>query len=364
MSKGIKLRGVDSPLYKGKGRLSDAIEQQASLDHRGVYSQSPKVERRESAQKRPAAAQWLTTGLRAALSSSLFLGLAPVFGKLAIRLGLPPLFVVATRTILAALLIFVFLLIWKRQFLFIYPAGLLGCILAGWLNGTGSLLYYSALGRIDASFGQVIYSIYPLFVAIWLWLDHQTPSRLTILRLLMIVPALILLIAGNHHEIDIPGVLLMLGASALYALHLPVNQRVLYDMPAPTVTMYTLAAMSATVMPAFFFVNFKTMPATQSILALGGVTMVTFFARLTLFMGVKHLGGLQTALLGLGELLVTLFFSRIILKEYLNLYQWLGVLLLIASLSLVMFEKAPKQRQSSGGWLSWLRPPGLPPDLL
>jgi drug/metabolite transporter (DMT)-like permease len=297
------------------------------------------------------------------LTSALFLGLAPVFGKLAIRMGLPPLFVVATRTVLAALLLFIFMLIWKRQFLYIYPAGLLGCILAGWLNGTGSLLYYSALGRIDASLGQVVYSLYPLFVTLWLWLDHQRPSRLTMVRLLMTIPALLLLTAGNHHAIDLPGVLLMLGASALYALHLPINQRVLYDMPAPTVTMYTLAAMSATVIPALFFVNFGKVPEAQSWLALLGVTMVTFFSRLTLFLGVKHLGGLQTALLGLGELLVTLFFSRVILNEYLNLFQWAGVMLLIISLALVQFEKKPKQWQSSGGWLSWLRPPGLPPDI-
>lgn len=364
MRNSIKLRGnADDSLYKGKSKYADAIEQQAAFDHRGVISPAPQAERRVNAPKRTAAGQRLTTGLRAAFSSSLFLGLAPVFGKLAIRLGLPPLFVVATRTILAALLIFLFLLIWKRQFLFIYPAGLLGCILAGWLNGTGSLLYYSALGRLDASFGQVIYSIYPLFVVIWLWLDFQRPSQLTFIRLLMIIPALILLIAGNHHDVDIVGVFLMLGASALYALHLPVNQRVLYDMPAPTVTMYTLAAMSATVMPAFFFVSFKAAPETQSWLALLGVTLVTFFARLTLFLGVKHLGGLQTALLGLGELLVTLFFSRVILNEYLNIYQWLGVIIIIISQALVLFEKPPKHRLSSGGWLSWLRPPGLPPDL-
>jgi drug/metabolite transporter (DMT)-like permease len=305
----------------------------------------------------------IAAGQRAALSSALFLGLAPVFGKLAIRLGLPPLFVVATRTVLAALLLLSVMLIWRRHFLYIYPAGLLGCILAGWLNGTGSLLYYSALGRIDASLGQVIYSLYPLFVTLWLWMDYQIPSRLTLFRLLMIIPALILLVAGNHHHIDITGVILMLGASALYALHLPINQRVLYDMPAPTVTMYTLLAMSATVLPAFFFVNFGKTPATQSWLALLGVTLVTFCSRLTLFLGVKHLGGLQTALLGLGELLVTLFFSRVILKEYLNGYQWIGVILLITSLALAKFDKTPIRRQTSSGWLSWLRPPGLPTDI-
>jgi drug/metabolite transporter (DMT)-like permease len=340
--------------------MNDGINVRDGIEYRMKKKQGSGSDPHE---KRATKGQGVKTGLRAAFTSSLFLGLAPVFGKLAIKLGLPPMFVVAMRTILAAVLLLIFILIWKRQFLFIYPAGLLGCILAGWLNGMGSLLYYSALGRIDASLGQVIYSIYPLFVTLWLWLDRQRPSRLTVFRLLMIIPALILLTAGDRHSIDLPGVLMMIGASALYALHLPVNQRVLYDMPAPTVTMFTLVAMSATVLPALFFINFKTTPATQSWLALMGVTVVTFFSRLTLFMGVKHLGGLQTAMLGLGELLITLFFSRILLNEYLNIYQWCGVILLIASLALVKFEKASKAWQSSGGWLSWLRPPGIPPDL-
>ncbi len=49
-----------------------------------------------------------------------------------------------------------------------------------------------------------------------------------------------------------------------------------------------------------------------------GLTLVTFLSRLTLFMGVKHLGGMQTALLGLGELLVTLVFAHWMLGESLS----------------------------------------------
>jgi drug/metabolite transporter (DMT)-like permease len=304
------------------------------------------------------------SGIVAAFSSSLFLGLAPVFGKLAIRLGLHPLFVVALRTGLAALLLLLVIFLFRRSFLYIYPAGLLGCLLAGWINGIGSLLYYSALGRINASLGQVIYSLYPLFVALWLWLDRQKPSRLTGLRLALVVPALVMLTTSGGQEVDLIGVLMMLASAILYALHLPINQRVLYDMPAPTVTVYTLLAMSAAVLPALFFVTFPAPPAAGSWLALFALTTVTFLSRLTLFLGVKHLGGMQTALLGLGELLITIFFSHWLLNESLSLVQWGGVLLLMLSLALALFEKAPKRKPTaSGGWLNWLRPSALPSDL-
>jgi drug/metabolite transporter (DMT)-like permease len=316
-------------------------------------------------------------GLFSALASAAFLGMAPVFGKQAIRLGVPWQGVVALRTILAALLLLVVVLIYKRAFLYIYPAGLLGCLLAGGINGVGSLFYYAALGRIDASLGQLLYSLYPLFVVIWLWMDHQPPSRLTLFRLFLILPGLYLLISAPHQGVDIVGVLFMLVSSVLYALHLPINQRVLYDMPAPTVTLYTLLAMSAVVVPAFFISGVSLFPMfEQSSLRSGGfvvnayalwpvlgLTLVTFFSRLTLFLGIKHLGGMQTALLGLGELFITIVASHLWLGERLSTQQWVGALLLAVSLGLIAREKSKPPRYIGGGWLSWLRPPGLPKDI-
>lgn len=93
-----------------------------------------------------------------------------------------------------------------------------------------------------------------------------------------------------------------------------------------------------------------------------GLTLVTFFSRLTLFLGVKHLGGMQTALLGLSELLVTVFLAHLWLGERLSWMQWIGAGMLVASLFLVSLEKSPYQKASPGGFLSWLRPAGLPTE--
>lgn len=299
-------------------------------------------------------------GIYAALSSAFLLGLAPVFGKQAIRLGLQPLAVVALRTLFAAMLLLIVIAIVKRQYLFIYPAGLLGCLLAGWTNGLGSLFYYSALGRIDAGIGHLLYSLYPLFLIIWLFLDRQRPSKLTILRLSLTIPAVFLLTQASNGKIDLLGVAEMLVASALYALHIPINQRVLYDMPAPTVTVYTLIAMSMIVVPVYFFSGGNSTPAQPAaFVPLIGLTLVTFFSRLMLFLGVKHLGGLQTALLGLSELLVAVGFSYLWLGERFSTHQWVGASLLMISLVLVVVDRYPAQTRNRGGWLNWLNRPGL-----
>ena len=305
-------------------------------------------------------------GINAALLSAFFLGLAPIFGKLAINQNLNPIAVVAFRTLFATILLFIFMLIFNRKYLYIYPVGLAGCMLAGWINGLGSLFYYQALGKIDAGVGQLLYSLYPFFVVFWMMLDHQRPGKLTITRLVITLPAVFLLIKANGNSVDIIGVLEMLLAAALYALHLPINQRVLLDMPAPTVTLYTLLAMSAIVVPTYLFSgNPGELPLdTQFWWPLLGLTLVTVFSRVTLFLGVKSLGGLQTAILGLSELFVTIFLAHLWLGEHLSISQWVGAALLMASLLLVAFERPIQPANRQGGWFSWLSPPTqLPPDL-
>jgi drug/metabolite transporter (DMT)-like permease len=300
-------------------------------------------------------------GINAALFSAFFLGMAPIFGKQAIDMGISPYAVVALRTFLATLLLFMVMLIFRRKYLYIYPAGLIGCLLAGAINGAGSLFYYNALGKIDAGLGQMLYMLYPFFVAFWMFLDKQPISKMTLIRLALAVPAVGLLVQtnGNASPELWWGIVMMLVSSILYALHLPINQRVLFDIPAPTVTLYTLLSMSAVVVPAYFLSG-QTQPI--PVIAAGWtpillLTLVTFFSRLTLFTGVKHLGGLQTALLGLSELVITLLLSQLWLKESLTLLQWIGAGLLIISMALVAFEKAQPRKKQEGGLLGWLTSP-------
>jgi drug/metabolite transporter (DMT)-like permease len=303
-------------------------------------------------------------GITAALSSAAFLGLTPVFGKLAINIGFSPLAVAGLRTSMAAGLILVVMVLFYRPYLYIYPVGLIGCFLAGAINGLGSILYYMALERLDASVGQTLYLIYPFFVALWLILDHQPPSFLTIFRMGMAGLSLFLITSLPEHPTDPIGIILMLGAAALYALHLPINQRVLYEVPAPTVTLYTLIAMTAVVLPAYLLFDRQWIKPGFLWWPVVGLTIVTLLSRLALFFGVKHIGGMQTALLGLSELLVTILFSYIFLKENLVWTQWLGAAGLGLSLLLVQLEAPhPTQSGGKGGWLSWIRPPDLPRDI-
>ncbi len=305
-----------------------------------------------------------TAGITAAFSSALFLGFAPVFGKLAITQGFTPLAVVALRTGFAAGILLLVITVFYRQYLYIFPVGLIGCFLAGSINGFGSLLYYLALARLNASVGQLLYSLYPFFVAIWLTLDHQPPSRLTFFRIQLAAIAVFLLTRMPEQPIDLIGMAMMIGASILYAMHLPINQRVLFEVPAPTVALYTLLSMSAVVVPAYFLFDRAWPTVNLPWLPVFGLTFVTISSRIALFLGVKRIGGMQTALLGLAELLIAIIFSSIWLGESLSPLQWLGAIGLGLSLLLVMYDPPqPPTHSGKTGWLSWIRAPGLPKDI-
>ena len=301
------------------------------------------------------------TGVWAAVSSAVFLGLAPVLGKKAISLNFTYLQVAAFRTLIAALLLFVVLAIFRREYLYIYPAGLIGCSIAGVINGIGSLFYYGSLEYINASLGQLLYSLYPFFLAIWMTLDAQPLSKLSLFRIGLAVVALFLLLHNTNDSVtNYWGMVYMLIAALFYALHLPINQKVLYDVPAPTVTLYTLIAMSAVVVPAFLVFDFG-LPYRASWSPIIWLALATFFSRILLFMGVKHLGGMQTALLGLLELVITIGLSIFWLGEQLSLNQWLGAGFLCATILLATKEKpdAGKRHQGKISWLNWLRPPDI-----
>lgn len=300
-------------------------------------------------------------GILAAAGSAFFLGLTPIFGKQSILLGFTPFAVVAIRTSLATLLLFTFLVVFKRSLFYIYPLGLIGCLVAGFVNGVGSILYYVALSRIDASIGQLLYSFYPLFVALWLFLDRQPISRITLLRLILVLPGVYLLISNGEKSIDLIGAALMIGAALLYALHLLINQRILYEAPAPSVTFYTLLSMSITVIAAFLIFKPSLPPQGTSWIPLLCLAFITFLSRLTLFFGVKQLGGMQTSLLGLGELIVTMVFAQVFLHERLDANQWIGALLICVNMILVAYDKPTRVKRIGKGFLSWLNPPSISP---
>ncbi|MCC7446036.1 MAG: DMT family transporter [Anaerolineae bacterium] len=277
-----------------------------------------------------------TGALIALFLTPTLLGMAPLFGKLAYLGGSDPFTVAATRTVIAAAILWIVYLIFWRKFIYIYPAGLLGCVVVGMTNGIGSLFYYNGLHYLDASVAQLLNATYLIFVVILARLGGQPLTWRTRIRALLALLAVTLLTGGMAGRISWLGAGLMIANALMFAGTIILSQRVLYEMPSPTVTLYVLTTMAVVVVMARVVYRLEWIPqSTEAVGAIIGLGITTALSRLMLFVGVKKLGSLQTVLVGVFETAVALVLAFIFLHEQLTLVQWIGVGILLVSLFLI-----------------------------
>lgn len=283
--------------------------------------------------------QW-NLGLLWGLLSPLFLGIVPILAKVAYAAGVNVLTVVAFRTIIAAVFLWLGMLLFKRHLIRSSLPAVLSSMIAGAINGLGSIFFYTSLTRIDASLGQLVNISYLVFVTVFLRLAGQTISLLTIFRTALTIGAIYLLTRGGTGPADWLGVGMMLVAAITYAIQLVLSQRIMLDIPAPTMTLYAITAMAVVVTGAWFIAPVDlALVSTDGWQAIGLMALVTALSRLTLFLGVKAMGSIQTALLGVLEVVVTIVIAAVFLGERLTLLQWAGAAVLMVSIFLVRFEK-------------------------
>jgi drug/metabolite transporter (DMT)-like permease len=274
-------------------------------------------------------------GIAAALLTPLFLGAAPIFGKLAIHSGADPFTVAALRTAIAALLLWIVFGLFFRRYLYIYPAGLLGCVVIGAINGVGSLFYYGGLGVLDASLVQLVNGMYLVFAVLLTRFGGEPISRRVLLRVALALAALVLVTTFSSAPISGTGVILMLGSALTFAATVILSQYVVYEMPPATAAVYILSAMAVVVVMVWAAVGQRLTSLDQvramsvPILALAATTALS---RIAMFSGVKLLGSLQTAVVAIGEIGVSLALAYLALGERLTTLQWLGVGVLALSL--------------------------------
>ncbi len=276
-------------------------------------------------------------GVIAAFLTPMFLGLAPIFGKLSIQAGAEPFTVAALRTLVAVILLWGVYALFFRRFIFIYPAGLLGCVVIGVINGIGSLFYYGGLSLVDASMAQLLNGMYLVFAVLMVRIGGERLDFRMMVRVVLALVALLILTGFGSEPVNWLGVGLMLGNALMFAGTFILSQYVLYEMPSPTVALYVLSTMAVVVIMVWLATGVQPMDAglraaLPSIFILG---VTTALSRLAMFAGVKFLGSMQTAVLAITEIAVALVLSFAVLQERLTLEQWGGVAILTLSILLV-----------------------------
>lgn len=276
-------------------------------------------------------------GIVAIFATPVFLGMAPIFGKLAITAGADPFSVAALRTIVAVTLLWGVYAVFFRRYIYIYPAGLLGCVVIGAINGIGSLFYYGGLSMLDASLAQLLNGMYLPLAVLLSSTQGQQADRRTLVRVLLALLALVILTGFGSQPVNFTGVGLMLGSALMFSGTVILSQYVLYEMPARTVTLYILTTMCVIVSMVWLALGEPLsvevfQDAVPPILLLG---MTTALSRLAMFIGVKALGGMQTAIVAITEIGVALTLAFIVLGDRLTGAQVVGVGILVFTMLLI-----------------------------
>jgi drug/metabolite transporter (DMT)-like permease len=292
-------------------------------------------------------------GVVMAMLTPVFLGVAPIFGKMAINAGADPFSVAALRTLTAIAILWTVYLIFMRRFIFVSPAGLMGCIVIGGINGLGALCYYSGLGRLDAGLVQLLNGMYLVVAIILASIGGARIDGRTLLRVGLAVAALIILTGFGERRVDFVGVGLMLGSAVMFAGTISLSQYVLYEVPSQTMALYSLTTMAVVVSMVWLAIG-KLVPTDAAVLAVAPIIVLgitTALSRLAMYAGVKFLGGMQTAIMAVAEIGVALILSALVLGERLTSFQWFGVALLASCLLLIRQRDLVAQSYNPGAMI-------------
>ncbi|KXK17406.1 MAG: EamA-like transporter family protein [Chloroflexi bacterium OLB15] len=276
-------------------------------------------------------------GIAAALLTPLMLGLAPIFGKMAMFAGADPFSVAAIRTVIAAGLLWAVYGLFFRRYIYIYPAGLLGCVVVGAVNGVGSLFFYAGLGRLDASVVQLLNGTYLIFAVILAHISGERPDMRTLVRVGVAFMGLVMITGFGSAPLDWLGIGLMLGSALMFAGTVILSQYVLYEMPSQTAALYVITTMAVVVVVVWAGVGTPLAPGVIDLalapLILLGVS--TALSRLFMFTSIQAFGSLRTAIIAILEIVVALALAFVVLGDRLTPIQTFGAALLILSLLLV-----------------------------
>lgn len=292
-------------------------------------------------------------GVVMAMLTPVFLGVAPIFGKMAINAGADPFSVAALRTLTAIAILWTVYLIFMRRFVFVSPAGLMGCIVIGGINGLGALCYYSGLGRLDAGLVQLLNGMYLVVAIILASIGGARIDGRTLVRIGLAVAALVILTGFGERRVDFVGVGLMLGSAVMFAGTISLSQYVLYEVPSQTMALYSLTTMAVVVSMVWLAIG-KPVPTDAAALAVAPIIVLgitTALSRLAMYAGVKFLGGMQTAIMAVAEIGVALILSALVLGERLTPFQWFGVALLASCLLLIRQRDLVAQSYNPGAMI-------------
>ncbi|MEO1109893.1 MAG: DMT family transporter [Pseudomonadota bacterium] len=283
-------------------------------------------------------------GIGLVLLAAIFIALTPSMAKLAYQADANTLAVVTCRCVSAALGIGAYMMVTGRKLAFVfrdYPLG----PLTGTAQAFGSLGLLLAVAYIDAGLAFLIVFFHPFLVAI---VEHNRGNtELRPIHVILIgcaLSGLALAVTAGLGVSNYFGV----GAAVLGAIATTVMVVSMSDASKKTnvlsasfsmmfwASIYYVAA--SVIGPPLGFLDAMIWPnTTTGWLGMAGTGLSFTIGYLLFFAGAKTIGITRASVLSIIEPVLALVFAMILLGEWITLFQWFGVALVVGSL--LVFER-------------------------
>lgn len=268
--------------------------------------------------------------------ASVGFGFLGIFGKWAFQSGLSVGEFLSYRFTLAALLIWIFLLLFKPEWVKltkkqIFIAALLGIFGYAFF----STLYFEAIEGVSVTLAALLLYTYPFWVNIFShFFTHDRISKKEALFLVAASAGLVLLLWGHIEVKNIWAVVAGLGSAISYAIYVLLSGRLQKNVRPISSALYVITfgaiALSLFHRPDFASVQSLTSFQASSIL---GIALVCTILPLSLELAaLQKLKSTEVALLMMIEPLTAAIMGAMIFHESLSLRQLLGALVIAGAL--------------------------------
>ncbi|HJD74659.1 MAG TPA: DMT family transporter [Bacteroides reticulotermitis] len=277
-------------------------------------------------------------------------GMNPLFALPLYAAGMSVDSVLFYRYLLAVIVLGILMKIQKQSFA-IQKVDILPLAIMGLLFSFSSLLLFMSYNYMDAGIASTILFVYPVMVAVIMGVFFKEKiSFITIFSIALALVGISFLYQGDGGKtLSTLGIILVLLSSLSYAIYIiGVNQSSLKTLPTTKMTFYAiLFGLSIYIVRLRFCVDLQ-MPPTPllwgSVLALA--ILPTAVSLICTTLSAHYIGSTPTAILGALEPVTALFFGVLVFHEKLTLRLIIGIVMIIAAVTLIIVGKSLLKKMS------------------
>lgn len=207
-----------------------------------------------------------------------------------------------------------------------------------------SLTLFAAFNYIASGIACTILFIYPVIVALIMWIFFREKiSKTVIFSIILVTTGIALLYGGVESVLNFKGVILVLLSAFLYALYIVgvKNIKIVKHLKCEKISFYVmLFGLSVYVYNLNFCTELQILTQPSQWLCVFGLAIIPTIVSLeTITVSIKLIGSTTTAILGALEPLTAIFFGVILFGESLTIKIIAGILLVLFGVILIVGKK-------------------------